>query len=217
MDFDDDEEDEDLVNVAIVGRPNVGKSSLFNRLFGEARAIVSDLAGTTRDTLDAELEKDGRIYRFIDTAGIRRRGKVQYGSEFFMVNRALKAIRRSDVVLLVLDATIGISDQDRTLSQRIADDGRACVVLLNKWDVVPEKSDKTYLDSMAYVKDMLPAVRWAPIVLVSALTGQRCPKIYTAIDEVCLLPPHSCPYVSRPMLSSLSLIALLCCCAVVLS
>ena len=93
------------------GRPNVGKSSVFNRLFGEARAIVSPLAGTTRDTLDAELERGGRIYKFIDTAGIRRRGKVQYGNEFFMVNRALKAIRRSDVAVLVLDAILGVSDQ----------------------------------------------------------------------------------------------------------
>lgn len=180
---DDDAVETDTVNVAIVGRPNVGKSSLFNRLFGEARAIVSDVAGTTRDTLDAELQRDNRVYRFIDTAGIRKKGKVQYGSEFFMVNRALKAIRRADVVLLVLDATTGISDQDRTLAQRIVDDGRACVVLLNKWDAVEDKDDKTYLRSIEYVRDMLQPVRWAPVVLVSALTGQRCPKIYNAIDE----------------------------------
>lgn len=98
--------------------------------------------------------------------------------------RALRqAIRRSDVVLLVLDATIGISDQDRTLAEQISRDGRACVVLLNKWDAVADKDDKTYLKSIDYVRDMLPAVRWAPVVLVSALTGQRCPKIYDAIDE----------------------------------
>eukprot|EP00614_Pseudopedinella_elastica_P010128 CAMPEP_0172591144 /NCGR_PEP_ID=MMETSP1068-20121228/9780_1 /TAXON_ID=35684 /ORGANISM="Pseudopedinella elastica, Strain CCMP716" /LENGTH=645 /DNA_ID=CAMNT_0013387375 /DNA_START=423 /DNA_END=2360 /DNA_ORIENTATION=+ len=171
------------VSIALIGRPNVGKSSVFNRLFGEARAIVSPLAGTTRDTLDAELERGGRIYKFIDTAGIRRRGKVQYGNEFFMVNRALKAIRRSDVAVLVLDAILGVSDQDRVLAQRISDDGRACVVLLNKWDAVDEKDDKTYLKSVEYVKEALPAVKWAPVLLVSALTGQRCPKIYDAIDQ----------------------------------
>ena len=94
-----------------------------------------------------------------------------------------QAIRRSDVVLLILDAVLGVSDQDRVLAQRVADDGRACVVLLNKWDAVENKDEKTYLKSIEYVRDMLPAVRWAPIVLVSALTGQRCPKIYDAIDE----------------------------------
>lgn len=133
------------VSVAIVGRPNVGKSSLFNRLFGEARAIVSAMPGTTRDTLDAEVELGGRVYRFVDTAGVRRRGKVAYGSEFFMVNRALKAVRRSDVSVLVLDATAGVAEQDRTLAQRIADDGRACVILLNKWDAVEAKDDSTFV------------------------------------------------------------------------
>jgi GTP-binding protein len=122
------------------------------------------------------------VYRFVDTAGIRKRGKVQYGSEFFMVNRALKAIRRSDVVVLVLDAVAGVSDQDRVLAERIAADGRACVVVLNKWDAVASKDDQTYLRSVAYVQDALTAVKWAPVLLVSALTGQRCPKLYGAID-----------------------------------
>lgn len=177
-----EEEESDWVNIALVGRPNVGKSSLFNRLFGENRAMVSDVAGTTRDTLDAEVERNGTVYRLLDTAGIRRKGRVRYGSEFFMVNRALKAIKRADVVLLVLDATVGISDQDRTLADRIAQDGRACVVLLNKWDAVADKDDRTYLKAVDHIREMLPPVRWAPILLVSALSGQRCPKIYDFVD-----------------------------------
>jgi len=117
-------EDDTTINVAIVGRPNVGKSSLLNRLAGESRAIVSDIPGTTRDAVDAIIVQGNDTFRFIDTAGIRRKKKVDYGNEFFMVNRAFKAIRRADVVLLVVDVTEGVTEQDRQLAQRIADDGR---------------------------------------------------------------------------------------------
>ena len=128
--FDSQERPEEI-NVAIVGRPNVGKSSLLNAIFGDTRAIVSNVAGTTRDSIDAMMERPAEeegglptLYRFVDTAGIRRKGKVEYGPEFFMVNRALRAIRRADVALLVLDATAGVTEQDRILAQKIADDGR---------------------------------------------------------------------------------------------
>ena len=179
------------INVAIVGRPNVGKSSLLNTIFGSNRAIVSDVAGTTRDSIDAIMERpppasdpDGlpTIYRFVDTAGIRRKGKVEFGPEFFMVNRALRAIRRADVVLLVLDATAGVTEQDRILAQKVSDDGRACVIICNKWDAVIDKDSSTYDQSVKYFREELPQVRWAPILFVSAATGQRCGKIYDAVD-----------------------------------
>jgi GTP-binding protein len=187
--FDEQERPEEI-NVAIVGRPNVGKSSLTNAIFGETRSIVSEMAGTTRDSIDAVMERPATdkggtptIYRFVDTAGIRRKSKVQFGPEFFMVNRALRAIRRSDVALLVLDATAGVTEQDRILAQKIADDGRACVIVCNKWDAVVDKDSSTYDKSVKYMREELPQVRWAPILFISAATGQRVGKIYGAVDE----------------------------------
>jgi GTP-binding protein len=188
----DDEPTMEEINIAIVGRPNVGKSSLLNQIFGANRAIVSDIAGTTRDSIDAIMERppspddpdaEPTIYRFVDTAGIRRKGKVDFGPEFFMVNRALRAIRRADVVLLVLDATAGVTEQDRVLAQKISDDGRACVIICNKWDAVIDKDSNTYDQSVKYFREELPQVRWAPILFVSAATGQRCGKIYDAVDS----------------------------------
>ena len=178
------------INVAIIGRPNVGKSSLLNAIFGDTRAIVSDVAGTTRDSIDALMERpplvEGEtptVYRFIDTAGIRRKGKVDFGPEFFMVNRALRAIRRADVVLLILDATAGVTEQDRVLAQKVSDDGRACVIICNKWDAVVDKDSNTYDKSVKYVRAELPQTRWAPIIFLSAATGQRVGKIYGVIDS----------------------------------
>lgn len=193
-----DEIEEEEINVAIIGRPNVGKSSLLNSIFGSQRAIVSEIAGTTRDSIDCIMERpaydytdeDGvvqhqktTIYKFIDTAGIRRKNKVEFGPEFFMVNRALRAIRRADVVLLVLDATKGIAEQDRILAQKIADDGRACVILCNKWDAVVNKDSSTYDKSVKYFRAELPQIRWAPILFISAQTGQRVKKIYETVDD----------------------------------
>jgi len=188
--FDEEEESEEI-NIAIIGRPNVGKSSLLNNLFGGQRAIVSDIAGTTRDSIDAVMERPAAagsgdlptIYRFVDTAGIRRKGKIEFGPEFFMINRALRAIRRSDVVLLILDATQGVTEQDRVLAQKISDDGRACVIVCNKWDAVVDKDSSTYDKSVKYFRQELPQVRWAPILFISAVTGQRTNKIYAAVDD----------------------------------
>jgi GTP-binding protein len=174
---------ENATNIAIIGRPNVGKSSLFNKLYGSERAIVSDVAGTTRDTIDAIVARNGTQYRFIDTAGIRKRGKVEYGAEFFMVNRAFKAVRRADVVVFVLDAVNGIVDQDRILADRISEEGRSCVIALNKWDIVKNKDDKTYLAAIDNVRSSLPVLRWAEIVLTSAATGQRVEKLFEAVDK----------------------------------
>lgn len=185
-----DEVEDEMLNVAIIGRPNVGKSSLLNKIFGDNRAIVSPMAGTTRDSIDAIMEKPSddpelppTLYRFIDTAGIRKKNKITFGPEFFMVNRALRAIRRSDVCLLVLDATAGVAEQDRILAQKISDDGRACVIVCNKWDAVVDKKDETYLKAVKYVREELPQVRWAPIIFISAVTGQRVNKISSAIDQ----------------------------------
>jgi len=154
------------------------------------------VAGTTRDSIDAVMERPAvsggdddddessarTIYRFVDTAGVRRKGKVRFGPEFFMVNRSLRAVKRADVVLLILDATAGVTEQDRVLAQRVSDDGRACVIICNKWDAVTDKDSSTYDKSVKYFRDELPMVRWAPIIFASAVTGQRVGKIYDAVD-----------------------------------
>lgn len=174
---------QNATNVAFIGRPNVGKSSLFNKLIGSERSIVSDIAGTTRDAIDQVISRNGQDYRIIDTAGIRRKQKIEYGAEFFMINRAFKAVKRSECVVLLLDAISGIVEQDRILASRIADEGKSCVIALNKWDVVPDKTDKTYLAAIENIRQSLPALRWAEIVLMSAETGQRTEKMFECVDR----------------------------------
>lgn len=175
-------EEEAEISIAIVGRPNVGKSSLLNRLMGEERAIVSDIAGTTVDAIDGEHVRDGTTYRFIDTAGVRKRTKVKYGVEFFMVNRVFKALKRAQVALLVIDMVRGVTDQDIQIAERVTAEGCACVIVANKWDAV-EKDHKTYLKSEAYLRDALGPVKWAEILLTSAKTGQRVSNIFDACDR----------------------------------
>jgi len=169
------------INVAIVGRPNVGKSSLLNAISGVTRAIVTPQAGTTRDAIDRTVERQGQPYRLIDTAGIRRKKNVRYGPEFFGINRAFKAIRRADVVVLVLDATEGITEQDLKLAGRIQDQGRAAVIAVNKWDAVAKDSHTIY-QFQRYVRDRLSFIDWAEMAFVSATTGKRVSQILDRVE-----------------------------------
>ncbi|MBV8886982.1 MAG: ribosome biogenesis GTPase Der [Chroococcidiopsidaceae cyanobacterium CP_BM_RX_35] len=169
------------IKVAIVGRPNVGKSSLLNAFVGEQRAIVSPISGTTRDAIDTVIERQGQTYRLIDTAGIRRKKNVEYGPEFLGINRAFKAIRRADVVLLVIDAVDGVTEQDQKLVARIVEEGRACVLVVNKWDAV-EKDSYTIYEYEKHLKERLHFVDWAQTIFVSALTGQRVEKILELVN-----------------------------------
>ncbi len=178
-------EESDEIRVAIVGRPNVGKSSLLNAFLGENRAIVSPISGTTRDTIDTVVERQEQAYRLIDTAGIRRKKNVEYGAEFFGINRAFKAIRRADVVLLVIDALDRVTEQDLKLANRIMEEGRACVIVVNKWDAV-EKDTYTILDYEREVKSRLYFLDWAEMIFVSALTGKRVEKILDLVDNAAL-------------------------------
>ncbi|MEH2068727.1 MAG: ribosome biogenesis GTPase Der [Nostoc sp.] len=164
------------IKVAIVGRPNVGKSSLLNAFVGKERAIVSPISGTTRDAIDTVVERDGQTYRLIDTAGIRKKKQIEYGTEFFSINRAFKAIRRADVVLLVLDALDGVTEQDQKLAGRIIEEGRACIIVVNKWDAV-EKDSYTIYDYEKSLQARLHFTEWAETIFVSALKGQRVEKI----------------------------------------
>jgi GTP-binding protein len=176
----DDEPEE--IKVAIVGRPNVGKSSLLNAFVGESRAIVSPVSGTTRDAIDMVVSRGDQRYRLVDTAGIRKKKNVDYGPEFFGINRSFKAIRRADVVLLVIDAVDGVTEQDQKLAGRIEDDGRACVLVVNKWDAV-EKDSHTIYEYDRTLNGKLYFIDWASHIYVSALTGQRVPKILDLVDQ----------------------------------
>lgn len=176
------EEEPESTRVAIIGRPNVGKSSLLNAFVGEERAIVSPVSGTTRDAIDTLVERGGRRYRLIDTAGIRKKKNVEYGPEFFGINRAFKAIRRAEVVLLVIDALDGVTEQDQKLAGRIAEDGCACVIVVNKWDAV-EKDSYTIYDHEKLVRDRLNFMEWAPLIFVSAHSGLRVEKILDLVDQ----------------------------------
>lgn len=174
--------DTDEISVAIIGRPNVGKSSLLNAFLGKNRAIVSPISGTTRDAIDTVFEQDGQSYRLIDTAGIRRKKNVEYGAEFFGINRSFKAICRSDVVLFVIDAIDGITEQDLKLADRIIDEGRAAVIVVNKWDAV-DKDSYTIYEYKIRVFSRLYFMEWSPIIFVSAMTGQRVKKVLSLVKS----------------------------------
>ena len=176
-----DLEEDTTINVAIIGRPNVGKSSLLNALTGEKRAIVSPISGTTRDAIDTLVERNGQQYRLIDTAGIRRKKNVNYGAEFFSINRAFKAIRRSDVVLFVVDVLDGVTEQDLKLAGRIIEEGRAVVLIANKWDAV-EKDTYTINEYKKELQARLFFMEWAEMLFISAQTGQRVNKILDLVD-----------------------------------
>ncbi|MEA5424542.1 ribosome biogenesis GTPase Der [Synechococcus sp. CCY9202] len=170
-------ETEEPIQLAIIGRPNVGKSSLLNAICGENRAIVSPIRGTTRDTIDTTIEQEGKAWKILDTAGIRRRRSVNYGPEFFGINRSFKAIERSDVCVLVIDAEDGVTEQDQRLAGRIEEDGRACVVVVNKWDAI-EKDSHTMPAMERELRAKLYFLDWAPMLFTSALSGQRVEAIF---------------------------------------
>ncbi len=165
------------IQMAIIGRPNVGKSSLLNSICGEKRAIVSPLRGTTRDTIDTSIQKQGKTWKLLDTAGIRRRRSVNYGPEFFGINRSFKAIQRSDVCVLVIDAIDGVTEQDQRLAGRIENAGRACLIVINKWDAV-EKDSHTMSMMEKELRAKLYFLDWATMLFTSALTGQRVDSIF---------------------------------------
>ncbi|MCD8379882.1 MAG: ribosome biogenesis GTPase Der [Lachnospiraceae bacterium] len=178
-----EDEEDDRIRVAIVGKPNVGKSSLINRLLGEDRLIVSDIAGTTRDAVDAEVTYHGKQYIFIDTAGVRRKNKIKEDLERFMIIRAVSAIERADVVVLVIDATEGVTEQDAKIAGIAHERGKAAIVAVNKWDAV-EKDDKTIYRFQEKIRQTLSFMSYAEIIFISALTGQHLHKLYETIDMV---------------------------------
>lgn len=172
-----EEEESDAVRIGIVGRPNVGKSSLLNALLQEERSIVSPVAGTTRDAIDTELNWEGRKLILVDTAGIRRRGKVEVGVEKFSVMRAINAIQRCDVALVVIDATDGITAQDAHVAGFVNDAFKSAAVIVNKWDAVPEKETNTMNVFTADIRNRLKFLDYVPVLFISALTKQRVSKV----------------------------------------
>ncbi|MDN5364433.1 MAG: GTPase [Eubacteriales bacterium] len=178
-----EEYDEEVIKIAVAGRPNVGKSSLVNAILGEERVIVSEIPGTTRDAVDTLFTRDDQSYVIIDTAGIRRRSKIEEPTERFSVIRALRAIERADVVLLVLDAQEGVTEQDKRIAGYAHEKGRAIVIVVNKWDLV-EKDDKTMLRYTERIREELSFMQYAPVIYVSALTGQRVPRILELVKYV---------------------------------
>lgn len=178
-----DKDDENVINVAVIGKPNAGKSSIINRMCGEERVIVSDIAGTTRDAVDTRVENCHGVYNFIDTAGIRRHSKVEDRIEKFSVLRANMAVERADVCLLMIDAQDGVTEQDEKIAGIAHEAGKACIIVINKWDAI-EKENNTVKEYNKKIRTSLSYMPYAPIIYVSALTGQRCAHIYELINEV---------------------------------
>ena len=180
---DEEDEDPDVIKVAIIGKPNVGKSSLVNRILGQNRVIVSDMAGTTRDAIDNYFENDKGKYLLIDTAGMRRKARVTDRVEQFSVLRATLAIERSDVCLILIDGTEGVTEQDTKVAGLAHEAGKACIIVVNKWDIV-DKDDKTMQRMTEDIRRDLSYMPYAPILFLSALTGSRVDKLFDAINSV---------------------------------
>lgn len=176
--------DEDAIKVAVIGKPNVGKSSLVNFLTGTERSIVSDIAGTTRDAIDSEVVRGEDKYIFIDTAGMRKKAKVTENVEHFSVLRALMAVDRADVCVVMIDATVGFTEQDSKVAGYAHDKGKPCVIAVNKWDAVEDKTDKTMNEMKKKLEVDFSFMSYAPFVFISAKTGQRVDKMFTLIKEV---------------------------------
>ena len=179
----EEEEEDDVVKVAVIGKPNVGKSSLINRVLGEERVIVSNVAGTTRDAVDSYYENEKGKFLFIDTAGMRRKSKVDERIEKFSVLRAVMAIERADVCLIMIDATEGVTDQDTKVAGLAHEAGKACIIVVNKWDLV-EKDGKTMDKMREEVRRDLAYMTYAPLLFISAVTGQRVPRLFELVQYV---------------------------------
>lgn len=180
---DESEEDNGVISLAIIGRPNVGKSSLLNKILGEERVIVSPIAGTTRDAIDTELEAEGRKFRLIDTAGIRRKGKTTEMAEKLSVIMARKSLERADVAILVIDAVEGVTGLDANIAGYAVDSGCSVIIAVNKWDAVEEKETNTIYEFEREIRRQMKFLDWAPIISISALSGQRVSKILPMVID----------------------------------
>ena len=179
----ENDEDDDRIRIALIGKPNVGKSSLLNRVLGEERVIVSNVAGTTRDSVDADIENEYGKFTFIDTAGIRKKSKIEEKIEKFSVMRSLMTVERSDVCVIMIDAQEGVTEQDTKVAGEAHNAGKACIIVVNKWDTV-EKDGSTMKEYTLRVREGLAYMPYAPVLFISAKTGQRVDKLYSLIAEV---------------------------------
>lgn len=178
-----EQEEDDRPRIAIVGKPNVGKSSIINKITGESRVIVSNIAGTTRDAIDTDVKWNGKDYVFIDTAGLRRKSKVKEEIEKYSIIRTVTAVERADVVIIVIDAVEGVTEQDAKIAGIAHENGKGIIIAVNKWDAI-EKNDKTVYEYTNKVRDILSFMPYAEIMFISAKTGQRLPKLFDMIDFV---------------------------------
>ena len=176
-------EEEEIPRIAVVGKPNVGKSSLINKVLGESRVIVSDIAGTTRDAIDTKVEWNGNEYIFIDTAGLRRKNKIKAELERYSIIRTVTAVERADVVVMMIDATEGVTEQDAKIAGIAHERGKGIIIAVNKWDAI-EKNDKTIYKFTNKIREVLSYMPYAEILFISAETGQRIPKLFETIDMV---------------------------------
>ncbi len=179
----EESEDEECPRIAVVGKPNVGKSSIINKLLGENRVIVSDVAGTTRDAIDTHITWDGRPYIFIDTAGLRRKSRIKEELERYSIIRTVSAVDRADIVIVVIDATEGVTEQDAKIAGIAHERGKGVIIAVNKWDAI-EKTDKTIYEHEKKIRNVLSYMPYAEVLFISAETGQRLPKLFDMIDLV---------------------------------
>jgi GTP-binding protein len=181
---DEETRDEDEIRIAVIGRPNVGKSSLVNALLGEERVIVSDIPGTTRDAIDTHFFLDGTKFTLIDTAGMRKKSKIEEPVERYSVIRSLRAIDRADVVLMLIEAPVGVTEQDKKIAGYAHDSGKGCVIVVNKWDIFPNKHDRSTNRFTDNLRERLGFLQYAPVVYASALTGQRVDRVTELVKFV---------------------------------
>ena len=179
----EEEEEDDRIRVAIIGKPNVGKSSIINRLIGENRLIVSDIAGTTRDAVDTEITHNGKEYVLIDTAGLRRKNKIKEELERYMIIRTVSAVERADIAVLIIDAVEGVTEQDAKIAGIAHDRGKAVIIAVNKWDAI-KKDNQTVKEYTQKIRQVLSFMPYAEIMFISAVSGQRLMKLYDVIDTV---------------------------------